>query len=46
MRILNGRTTADKIYNFLNTSAEYQAIHPHLAIITDRLDAASEIYIR
>lgn len=45
MRILNGRTTADKIYNFLNTSAEYQDIHPHLAIITDRLDAASEIYI-
>lgn len=46
MRILNGWTTANKIYNFLNTSAEYQAIHPHLAIITDRLDAASEIYIR
>lgn len=45
MRILNGRTTADKIYNFLNTLAEYQAIHPHLAIITDHLNVASEIYI-
>ena len=46
MRILNGRTTADKICNFLKISVEYQTICPHLAIITDHLNAASEIYIR
>ena len=46
MKILSGKTVADSIYGYLNSEPKFQNLHPHLAIVTDHLDPASEIYIR
>lgn len=46
MHILDGKTTADRCYQYLSVQAAANNITPHLVVMTDGLDPASQVYIK
>ena len=46
MHILDGKTAAERCYQHLSVQAAANNITPHLVVITDGLDPASQVYIK